>query len=205
MRAKSNFIIRLLGKLYYFPLRIQENVEELIKKRHCVIQNNSRLYIQCKINNRQDRTHIQIGICSKLLCRLETYRHGGRILIGDYCFVGENTYIWSASEIKIGNRVLISHDVNIHDTNSHSLSAENRHQHFLDIFQTGAKDILEDVETRPIIIEDDAWIGFGSTILKGVTIGRGAVVAARALVTKDVPPYTVVAGSPARPIGISRR
>jgi chloramphenicol O-acetyltransferase type B len=50
------------------------------------------------------------------------------------------------------------------------------------------------------VIQDDAWIGAGSIILPGVTIGEGAVVAAGSVVTKDVPSYTVVAGVPARPI-----
>jgi acetyltransferase-like isoleucine patch superfamily enzyme len=59
------------------------------------------------------------------------------------------------------------------------------------------------VEERPVVIEDDVWIGFGSAVLKGVTIGRGAVVAAMSVVTKDVPAYTIVAGNPAREIGRS--
>jgi len=48
------------------------------------------------------------------------------------------------------------------------------------------------------VIEDDVWIGFKATILKGVTIGRGSVIAAGSVVTKDVPPYTLVAGNPAQ-------
>ena len=51
---------------------------------------------------------------------------------------------------------------------------------------------------RPVTIEDNVWIGFGAVILPGVTIGRGAVVAARCVVDVDVPPYALVAGSPAR-------
>ena len=54
------------------------------------------------------------------------------------------------------------------------------------------------VRSAPIVIEDRAWIGFNAIILKGVTIGEGSVVAAGAVVTKDVEPYTVVAGNPAR-------
>ena len=56
-------------------------------------------------------------------------------------------------------------------------------------------------EMRRTVIEDDAWIGNGAMILAGVRIGRGAVVAARAVVTKDVPPYEIVGGVPARKIG----
>ena len=51
---------------------------------------------------------------------------------------------------------------------------------------------------RPISIKNKAWIGFNSIILKGVTIGEGAIVGAGSVVTKDVPPYTIVAGNPAR-------
>ena len=53
---------------------------------------------------------------------------------------------------------------------------------------------------RPVRIEDDVWVGYGATIMHGVRIGEGAVVAAGALVTKDVEPYTIVGGVPAKPI-----
>jgi len=55
-------------------------------------------------------------------------------------------------------------------------------------------------EPKPVVIEDDVWIAARSIILPGVTIGKGAVIAAGAVVTKDVPPYTVVGGVPARKI-----
>ena len=51
---------------------------------------------------------------------------------------------------------------------------------------------------KEIVIEDDVWIGFNSTILKGVTIGKGAIIGANTLILKDVPPYAVVVGNPAR-------
>lgn len=57
---------------------------------------------------------------------------------------------------------------------------------------------LQAVAKGPIVIGDDVWIGYGATILSGVTLGKGCVVGARALVCKDVPPYAVVAGVPAR-------
>ena len=58
------------------------------------------------------------------------------------------------------------------------------------------------VEIRPVTIEDNVWIGMRATILGGVTLGRGSVVAAGAVVTKDVPALTIVAGVPARPVGM---
>ena len=56
----------------------------------------------------------------------------------------------------------------------------------------------ESVTKGPIIVEDDVWIGFGATILSGVHIGKGAVIAAGAMVVKDVPPYGIVGGVPAK-------
>jgi maltose O-acetyltransferase len=60
-------------------------------------------------------------------------------------------------------------------------------------------------ETKPVVIEDYAWIGMRAMILPGVTIGEGAVVAAGAVVSRDVEPYTVVGGVPAKPIGRRKR
>lgn len=54
------------------------------------------------------------------------------------------------------------------------------------------------ISKGPIIIDDDCWLGFGSEILSGVHIGKHSIVAARAVVTKDVSPYTIVAGNPAK-------
>jgi acetyltransferase-like isoleucine patch superfamily enzyme len=204
MTNSTSILIRIVGKAYGFPVAVHQFIEQKRKNRHCILSQDAKLHATCRINNRQPRNAIYIGRGTHVLCRFETYKHGGRIRIGDYCFVGENTYIWSASEISIGNRVLISHNVNIHDTDSHSLSADKRHQHFVDIFQNGTPDVLQDVETKPIVIEDDVWIGFGALIFKGVRVGKGAIVGAQSVVTKDIPHYTIVAGNPARHIGVSR-
>ena len=98
--------------------------------------------------------------------------------------------------------MLISHGVNILDSSFHDLSARRRRLQFQRIFV----DKVNEVGTIPaqsIRIDDDAWIGFGASILKGVHIGTGAVVAAGATVTKDVAPFTVVGGPTAQVIGTS--
>jgi acetyltransferase-like isoleucine patch superfamily enzyme len=123
--------------------------------------------------------------------RLLVYAHGGRIEIGEWCYVGVRSELWSMNSIKIGNRVLISHDCNIHDGNGHSLDPTARHHHFKTIIQKGHPidpDEMSDIASEPVVIEDDVWISFGVTILKGVRIGAGSVIAARSIVTQDVPP-----------------
>ena len=148
---------------------------------------------------------ISIGHRSIVLGQLLVYKHGGNIVIGNDCFIGEDARIWSANNITIGNNVLISHGVNIHDNDSHSMSAIRRHRQIVEMFSVGHPKILEDVPSKSITIQDDAWIGFNTTILKGVCIGQGAVVGANSVVTKNVGPYSIVAGNPARIIGVSKK
>lgn len=96
--------------------------------------------------------------------------------------------------IIIGNRVLIAHDVNIHDGTAHSVDPEERHAHYKHIIEAGhptKKEDLPGISSAPIVIEDDVWISFGVTILKGVKIGHGSVIAAKSIVTKDVPPNSL--------------
>ncbi|WP_246648811.1 acyltransferase [Bradyrhizobium canariense] len=125
-----------------------------------------------------------------------TFAHGGEIRIGEWSFVGKGTRIWSAASIEIGNRVLISHSVNIFDSLTHPLGAAARHEQVRQIFTHGhPRDIS--LGEAPVKICDDAWISAGAMVLRGVTVGQGAVVAAGAVVTKDVAAFSVVAGNPA--------
>jgi acetyltransferase-like isoleucine patch superfamily enzyme len=149
------------------------------------------------VNNRNDQSAIQIGDNSWIKGQLMTLKHGGRISIGRDCFVGEGSRIWSSVNVTIGNRVLISHNVNIHDNSSHPLNAKERHADFLHVRKIGLQDKMDIGESK-IIIGNDVWIGFNSTILKGVTIGDGAVIGANSVITKNVPPYAVVVGNPSR-------
>lgn len=127
------------------------------------------------------------------------FADAGKITIGRDCYVGDGTRIWSAEAITIGDRIQISHNVNIHDTNSHSTDAILRHQHFIDILSDGRVNTKNfEIQSRTIVIEDDVWIGFNATILKGVRICKGAIVAAGSVVTTDVPAFVIVAGNPAR-------
>jgi acetyltransferase-like isoleucine patch superfamily enzyme len=149
------------------------------------------------ITNKVSKASIKIGKHSVIGAEVLNYPDGGSIQIGDYCFIGRSTKIWAGENITIGNRVLISHGVNIHDSNSHSLSAKERHIHFVEILLKSNTE-LGNVSKKAIVIEDDVWIGFNVIIMKGVHIGRGAVIAAGTVVTKDVDAFSVVGGHAAR-------
>ncbi|RWX50753.1 Acetyltransferase (isoleucine patch superfamily) [Candidatus Electrothrix marina] len=110
------------------------------------------------------------------------------ITIGDDVYIGYASLLSCADKISIGNNVKIAELCRIYDNNNHPIdpAARTRNE------PIGAQDI------SPVVIEDEAWIGARSTILKGVTVGKGAIVAADAVVTKDVRALTVVAGNPAQ-------
>lgn len=150
------------------------------------------------INHRKDRRFIQIGDNCLIRGELMILKHGGEIYIGDDCFLGANSRIWSSKKIIIGNRVLISHNVNIHDNSSHSLNSKERHIEFLHIRKTGELKFDNKISEEEILIEDDVWIGFNATIMKGVRIGKGAIIGSNTIITKNIEEYSVVVGNPAR-------
>ena len=112
----------------------------------------------------------------------------GDMVIGDDTWIGQFCYINSAGGVEIGSRVGIGPSVKIM---SSMHSEEGRHVPVL----------LCDLEFAKVTIEDDSDIGMGAIILPGVTVGRGSIVGAGSVVTRDVEAYTVVAGVPARKIG----
>lgn len=134
----------------------------------------------------------------------------GRIAIGDCCSFGSNTRIDCRSEIIIGNHVLVSWEVLMADFEPHSTDPEQRaremeYAHHITWPRFGVCPPPADFDpaentfrTRPIVIEDKVWIGARAIIHKGVRIGYGSVVGSGSVVTHDVPPFSIVAGNPAR-------
>jgi maltose O-acetyltransferase len=140
---------------------------------------------------------IVIGAYTHVRGQLLTFWTGGRISIGDWCYIGEGSRIWSQASVTIGNHVMIAHSVDIHDTNSHPLDWHERRLDSQAILSGSYRSPTQTI-SKPIVIADDAWIGFKASILKGTQIGRGAIVASGSVVTKDVEPWAIVAGNPAQ-------
>lgn len=122
-------------------------------------------------------------------------RPNAKVTIGSNSFMGRSA-IAVAECVDIGDNVLIAWGCHIVDHNSHSVDWKQRLGDTKN-WLIGEK-TWDYVKIAPIKICDNAWIGFNSIILKGVTIGEGAIVAAGSVVTKDVSPFTVVAGNPAK-------
>lgn len=182
-----------------FKIRIRT----LILKRQITAGRNLRLRRHCRIiNNQRDAAAITLGDNVIADGEFLVFADHGKIEIGSDVFIGEGSRIWSGATIIIGDRVLISHGVSILDSSFHDLSAKKRYQQCQRIFIDRINEVGA-IPAKSIRIDDDVWIGYGASILKGVHIGRGAVVAAGAIVTKDVAPFTVVGGPTAQVIGKS--
>ena len=148
-----------------------------------------------RIRALQNNMRLTIGGDSVLEGRMAFERQGARISVGDRTFIG-NCVISCANEIEIGNDVLIAWNVAIFDHGSHSVNFKQRSN---DVRQwaKGQKN-WDSVSLAKTKIGDKSWIGYGSIILPGVEVGEGAVVGAGSVVSRDVQPWTIVAGNPAR-------
>jgi maltose O-acetyltransferase len=133
------------------------------------------------------KNHGRITIGERLLMYGETVRGelvtapGGVLEIGDRVFFNYGVSISAHQHIKIGNRCQIG---------NYSIIMDN------DYHQAGDKAVLG--HSKPIVLEYDVWLGARVIVLKGVTIGQGAVIGAGSVVTRDIPPRSVAVGQPAR-------
>ncbi len=150
-------------------------------------------------NSRGKKENIVIGESSHIYGELLVFGYGGKITIGSFSFLGENSKIWSGDSVNIGDHVFISHNCNIVDTNSHEIDYIERKESHLYRLKNGlTTDLKGNIITSPIIIEDHVWISFNVIILKGIRIGKGSIIAAGSVITKDVPPFSLMAGNPAK-------
>lgn len=132
--------------------------------------------------------------CNIEICPPLTVDYGDTVFIGDDVFINTNFTLVNSGKISIGHRVMIAPNVSLFSIN-HALDPELRKTY---INAQGEREVID--YPAPITIGDDVWIGGHAVVLAGVTIGAGSVVAAGAIVSKDVPPGVLVAGNPAKVI-----
>lgn len=177
-------------RMYKIPWTIARNSLIKLKKSSHVSVTGGKLEFGFEFLARS-KTSLRMGQKSELTvngsacicngCRI-TIEDGARLVLGNNVLINENSRITAYTEIQIGSGSWISWDVNILDTDFHTVvnNAVTKHQN------------------ASVNIEDNVWIGARAMILKGVTVGEGAIIAAGAVVTKDVPPKCLAAGNPAK-------
>jgi acetyltransferase-like isoleucine patch superfamily enzyme len=126
--------------------------------------------------------HTRIWKGVKLSAYSESKREEPRIIIGRECSIGDRTEIHAGREVRIGNRVMFAWDCVIMDRDYHSVNSNCE-------------------KMAPVNIEDDVWIGCRAIVLKGVSIGKNAVIGAGSVVLDNIPENAIVAGNPAKIIG----
>ncbi len=190
-----SLLFKILNYLIHIPLRIKVKYKLAKFKAYAKMGDNVTLGPMANIT-KAPTASITIGNNCDLLCNLVA-RSNGCIKIGDYTTIRGYSVIGAVNKILIGNYVIISNNVHIYDNNNHPTDPQRRIELSTSGFYS-EKWAWEHSESAPVVIEDNVWIGERSTILKGVHIGKGAIVACDSVVTKDVPENCIAAGNPAK-------
>jgi acetyltransferase-like isoleucine patch superfamily enzyme len=127
----------------------------------------------------------------------------GRMTIGDFCYF-TNVVLLCELRVEIGRFVVIGWNATIADSDFHPLAPAERILDAIACSPLGVGRPRPLIEPRPVVIEDDVWIGPNATILKGVRIGAGAWVEPGAMVLQDIPANARVLGNPASVVGTTR-
>jgi len=178
----------------FFALSSYQSKKILLANPYVNIDQNAQVNSWREIRLLSEAT-LKIGAGSIVNASIMSELPGARISVGSNTFIGGSKII-AAYNIEIGDDVLIAWDCTIYDHNSHAIAWSDRAFDVQDWYQ--GKKNWDVVSKAKIKICNKVWIGFSSIILKGVTIGEGAIVAAGSVVTKDVEAWTIVGGNPAR-------
>lgn len=152
----------------------------------------------------KNKIYLSIGDNSMLDCIIVFESDKGEVTVGNNTYLG-NSKIICRTKIEFEDNIFVAWDSYFYDHDSHSLNYKDRENDIkqqLKDYSEGENFIKNKnwnvVNSKPIKVCSNAWIGMNCIILKGVTIGEGAIVGAGSVVTKDVPAWTIVGGSPAR-------
>lgn len=136
------------------------------------------------------------GFTTGIGCRIEAYPKNEEITL----FFGENfqmndyVHITAMEKVQIGNNVLLASKIYISDCSHGSYSGDENDSH------PDSNPNDRPLFSKPVVIEDNVWLGEFVSVLPGVTIGKGTIVGANSVVSKSLPPYVIAVGTPAKPI-----
>lgn len=191
----------MLSKLLQFYRELQrwKNINQL-GDLDLFTEHSFKTRVEYNIHVNGEHCKLHVGKYSQINGMIYYERNDAGIVIGANTVINNETMLIVSNGITIGDNVWISYQCLIIDNDGHSPHPQLRRKDFSDLLENNKKD-WSVVSCKAVHIEDDAWIGARSIILKGVRIGKAAIVAAGAVVVNDVPDYTIVAGNPATKIG----
>lgn len=140
---------------------------------------------------------ISVGRGSKISGFVATQTKESEVIIAKNVFIAGGTVLDCSLKIVIEQDVMISYQAIIQDCDNHPLALSKRKKDLQNYLKNGVVDV-SGAAKKPVIIKRGAWIGARTIILKGVTVGEGSIIGAGSVVTKDVEPWTIVAGNPAK-------
>lgn len=191
MKGYDKILLNIYKKMKELYLMDQEN----LIRNNCECDITTKFYPSARIGNSRNRGSIRIGKNTHIRGELQTFGKNGKILFGDECFLGENSYIWSTKGILIGDRVLISHNCNIFDNDTHPKNSVLRNKQFRAIVSKGQPRNVK-ISEKEVIIEDDVLICANCTVLKGCRIGKKSIIGAGSIVNRDIPEKSIAYGNP---------
>ena len=199
-RLLDPLLLKLRSRLEHIDTHFPSQYRENLTRTLGLFDAEAIVTSRARVQSVAAREQLEVGPFSYIDGEIFLMTPDARCTIGQHCFLGMESRLWVQRRITIGNFVLIAPRVDIFDNDSHPLDATARREDAIDQFERKRAMSYNHVAAADVVIDDDVWIGTKSTIMKGVHLGRGAVVAAASVVTRDVPPFTLVGGNPAREI-----
>ncbi len=190
------FAIRLRDRLEHLDRHAPSGARERELRRTATVAPSARLYGTTSFDLFTP-DNLTIAEHARVHGAVRVAAPAARVSIGRFSYVGPGSLLLGEESISIGDYVYIANGVDILDSDAHSMDWRERRVE-AEHAAAGKPYPRDRIEARPVVIEDDVWIGAKATILSGVRIGRGAIVAAGAVVVKPVAPFTLVGGVPAR-------
>ena len=160
---------------------------KFINKKNISIGDKNYFAENSKVLSATKNTYIEIGDCNRFEYNSTVNSHEGYVIIGDNNFIGNNSILQGFGGLMIGNNCMIA---------GNSFISSSNH----DFSNPESDNYLKNEIGNKVIIEDKVWIGANCVVTAGIRIGKCAIIGAGSVVTKNVKPYTLVAGSPAKEI-----